>query len=180
MTRPVVLLDVDGVLADFLGASLAFLRTVGVDFIPEDIWTFDIAHALNLDDAERAKLDREWSRPGFCAALAPCPGAREGVELLRSVGEVYAVTAPMWSCPTWEHERRAWLIEQMGFPAKHVVSAHAKHLIAGAVLVDDRPSHLESWKHGTPVCWAQPYNENYAGIRTNDWRVVADIANPIR
>lgn len=176
MKRPIYLVDADGVMVDFLGGSLVTLWDLGIQRTREDVREFDIGAALKLAEFQRLLLEAAWSRPGWCSSLPAYEGAREGVEMLRSIGEVYAVTSPMWSCRTWESERRSWLIEQMGFRAREVISAHAKHLIHGDVLVDDKPEHLEAWKHGRAVCWAQVYNEGYAGLRTNDWQAVADAA----
>ena len=178
----VFLLDVDGVLADFIGANLRTLAELGINRQHDDVTDFRLETCLNLSDSERAFMKARWSEPGFCASFEPYPGAREGVGLLRSLGEVYAVTAPMWSSPTWQHERCEWLCDRMGFERDQVVSTAAKHLVCGDVFVDDREdvvtrwhrAHRDRWAAG--VVWARPYNDvPVVDVRTNDWRRVAAL-----
>lgn len=189
--KPIVLLDVDGVLADFLGGCLRVLRRFGVDADARHVTTWRIEDALGLAAEQRHELMQAWARPGFCTRLEPYPGAVEGVHELRELARVYPVTAPMWSCPTWEHERREWLVEHFGFDRADVINTHAKHRVDGDVLVEDRADTLAAWRvarieeraqwaHG--VLWGRPYNErsDWAGIRTNSWSAVVRLAESLR
>lgn len=179
MTRPVILLDVDGVLANFVEANLRTLRSLGIHREHDDVTTWEMAEALGLDDTARAIMEFRWSLPGFCASLPPYDGAVAGVESLRGLGDVFAVTAPMFT-PHWQHERTEWLVEHFAFRRKDVISTHAKWLVRGDVMVDDKPAHVEAWSaawpQGQAFCWARPYNEAFIGLRTSDWRVIAGAA----
>mgnify|MGYP001576197444 CR=1 FL=1 len=163
MTRPVILLDVDGVLADFITANLRTLHAFGAGpFAHDDVTAWSIEDSLGLTSSQRARMKARWSEPGFCASIPPYEGAQAGVEALRAIGEVYAVTAPMWSGPTWQHERTEWLVKHFDFRREDVVSTAAKHLVRGDVLVEDKPEALHrwssSWPDGLGVLWHQPYN----------------------
>lgn len=189
MTRPVVLLDVDGVLANFIEASLRVLRAVGVSAEHDDVTSWHLEDSLGLTNKQRGWLMEAWSEPGFCSMIPPYAGAREGVDALREVADVYAVTAPMWSSPTWQGERTEWLVKHFAFDRKDVVSTHAKYLVAGDVLVDDKPETVAKWRQwgritgrghtGLGVLWDRPYNRNTPEsvglMRSASWSAVARL-----
>jgi 5'(3')-deoxyribonucleotidase len=180
VTRPVVLLDVDGVLGNFIEANLRTLRSLGVERCHDDVTTYDLEHCLRLDDTTRALMEFRWGLPGFCASIPPYPGAQDAVDRLRTVADVYALTAPMFTA-TWQHERTEWLVEHFGFRRKDVISTHAKHLVRGDVFVDDKPSHVEAWQAAHPggvgILWGRPYNVGAVGgvRRETEWGAVVGL-----
>ena len=94
MTRPRVLLDVDGVLADFLTPALAFVeKLTGKTYQEADMTTWDIFEVVGKEWEQ--PFFEACNRPGFAASLAVYPGAQEGVARLREVAEVYIVTSPL-------------------------------------------------------------------------------------
>lgn len=162
MSRPRVLLDVDGPLTlGFVEAACAALRDLGVDAQPERCTEWDIMRAFGVDAATEKAAYAALHRPGIAAAFEPRVGALEFVDFLRGWADVVAVTAPLGS-PTWAHERDVWLRSQLGFAAKEIVHTSAKHLIAGDALVDDKCSNLRdwcaAWPRGLGVLWEEPYN----------------------
>lgn len=186
--RPVVLLDCDGVLANLIGMNLRVLAHAGIVRQHDDVTAWDLADCLGLTESERAALKRSWSRPGFCADIPPYPGAAEAVATLREIADVYAVTAPMSSNPTWMHERREWLKAHMGFVGdSDIIQTSAKHLVRGDLFVEDKASTLQrwayAWPNGTPVLWRQRYNDNERapgrGWHVNHWPVVIRLAREI-
>lgn len=173
--RPTVLLDCDGVLADFVAAFLDIVEEeTGERFLHSDVGGFDIKIALGLDAAEAVRC---YSRitPGFCGSLAPIAGAIEGVASLQDVADVYIVTSPWNSCPTWMSERELWLKKHFAIHHSRVIHGSAKHLVRGNFLVDDKAETVIRWQAAHPdksaVLWAQPWNEYepWGGVRTNDW-----------
>ena len=179
--RPIVLLDCDGVIANFIEANLRWLRSIGIDRQHDDVTAWDF-QSLELDQATLTMLKKQWSEPGFCTAIPPYAGAVEGVDRLRKNAHVYAVTAPMWSSLTWQGERMEWLVKHFGFRRDQIVSTAAKYLIEGHVLVDDKPSTVDGWSVAHPmgcgVVWAQSYNADWAnGFRTNDWERLEAIVH---
>lgn len=184
MTRPVVLLDVDGVIANFIEANLRWLWGYGIERYHNDVTAWDFA-SLDIKPDLHFEMKRRWSEPGFCAAIPPYDGAVEGVELLRERADVYAVTAPMCSSLTWQGERMEWLVGHFDFRRDHVISTAAKYLVRGDVLVDDKPSTVDAWAAAHPqgcgVVWAQPYNAEWSnGHRTNNWTQLIEIVQGAR
>lgn len=160
--RPVVLLDMDGVLADFDGHIRAVWPHEDLPLIPDaDRREFYIAR----DHPEYPKrLFRDiTTTPGFFRSLPPMAGAMAAVEALMERAEVYVCTAPMASAPSCADEKRAWIAEHM--PGGHRYWAHRtiitndKTLVYGDALVDDRPEveghRFPDWVH---VVYRQPYN----------------------
>ncbi len=185
MKRPVILLDVDGVLANFIEANLRTLREIGVEREHDDVTQWYLEEALKLTSSQRARMKARWSEPGFCLDIPVYPGAVAGVEALRAIGDVYAVTAPMTSGPTWQHERTEWLVRHFDFRRNDVVQTAAKHIVGGDVLVEDKLETLRRWEiehpAGVSVAWDRRYNAAdldgwRPACRTSDWGTVRSIA----
>ncbi len=194
-----VLLDCDGVLADFIGGVCAavFYET-GRHVAPEQVTRFDFVKELNLDEQSARAVKRHISdEQGFWRYLNVYPGAVAGVKALQSVAEVYIVTSPWNSCPTWLHDREWWLREHFDIPHSHVIACSAKHLVAGDMLVDDKTSTLLEWEDEQSmtwqlpdgstgrtfaVQWETPHNrfDGWLGRSTNSWAQLVEWAQPTR
>jgi 5'-nucleotidase len=164
VTRPVVLLDVDGVMADFVTAALRTIQEVrGLVVPPEQITTWHVHESIPGCHRWWPEVEQHMFAPGWCEAIPPFPGAREGLASLRQLADVFFVTSP-WKSPTWAYERTRWLRAQMGVEDAHerVVSTQAKHLVAGDVFVDDKPENVAAWAadhpSGLALLWDQPTN----------------------
>ena len=177
-----VLHDVDGVLANFLKATLIVLEELGGPRV--DPLTFHEWDLLKTIPAEfHEGLWAAWRSPGFCADLEAYPGAQDGVKRLKGMAEVFFVTSPMGQSPHWMWERDRWLRQLVDATSHEIVFMNAKHIVTGDVLIDDKPDHVLEWKRyhpgGTGVLWAQSYNRHTelpeGVIRTNSWAHVHDI-----
>lgn len=153
-----VLLDVDGVLADFIGSVLATLKVItGEVRHPYEVDRFDFCEALSLPPVTaRVVKDRISNERGWWSSLSVFPGAVEGVAALRSVADVYIVTSPWNSCHTWLHEREAWLKRWFDIPHSRVIATSAKHCVAGDVFVDDKTETLVKWDDEQGSMWQMP------------------------
>jgi 5'(3')-deoxyribonucleotidase len=179
MTRIRVLLDCDGVLADFVGGYLGLLEDqLGIKATPEQITHFDIGASLGLSKEHSAKMKRAvGSCDGFARCLAVCPGAVFGVRAIEEVADVYIVTSPFGSNPTWAHDREHWLHANFGIKSNRVVHTSAKYLVRGDFLVDDKTDALPKWMDNNPdrrghaVQWETPHNrlDGWLGVSTNNW-----------
>lgn len=138
MPRPIILLDVDGVVADFEGAVRRTVAEVGYVMPAPTEWNFTLSFPAEISDHY---LNRA-SQPGWCSAIEAYPGAERFVAELRTLGDVVAVTAPLGCCPTWESERREWL-RCRGI--HDVVSTRRKDLVYGDVLIEDKVENLRAW-----------------------------------
>lgn len=139
-----ILMDVDGVLADFVGHVLAALNLAFVNAPKE--------HELgprHMFDYMTPK-QREWceeylQNPGVARNMEPYPEARDLVVNAQRHHEVFFVTSP-WLSPTWCHDRLSWLRDHFGIRPDRVLFARAKHLVDGDVLIEDYPLHVAEWK----------------------------------
>lgn len=174
-----VLLDVDGVSADFVQHTLnTLVRLRGPRLSPENILTWDIFSSLppSCEDA----LLAEWHRAGWCATMPLYAGAREGIARLNTVARVVYVTTPMHDAPHWMWERDQWLRNHLNASGRDIIFAAAKHLVMGDVFVDDKVSNVLEWHQhhpeGVAILWERPYNRHedipQGVIRTNSWDVV--------
>lgn len=182
MSKPTILLDVDGVLADFVSAFLDVVREqLGRSYQPEDVTSFGIANSLRLSKEDFDRCALIVGEPGFCAGLGIYPGAIEGVAHLRSIAEVYIVTSPWNSNPTWTHDREAWLERHFGIPHSRVIHTSAKHLVRGDFLIDDKTETLQRWsvanRDGLAVQWATPHNrtDGWTGLVADTWSGLFEI-----
>lgn len=180
--RPIALVDVDGVLADFVKDYLELVAVVtGRRYPAEQVTHFDIGVSLGLTTAQAAAVKRALGDcRNFAADLEPYAGAIEGMAALRSVADVYIVTSPWNSNPTWTYDREGWLKRNFDIPHMDVIHGSAKHLIDGDLFIDDKTSAVVAWQLAHPlghgVQWQTPYNrlDEYTGPSTCNWdQVVA-------
>ena len=181
--RPHVLLDVDGVLADFVGAVLRKVDGMTMEHLPtaDEITTMEIFDSLPESVRKwKEVVYEDMGKEGKCLSLAVYPGAKEGVARLREIADVTIVTAPLRGSPTWAYEREAWLWRHFGIERHDIIHTSKKQLVRGDVFIDDHAGHVASWKrhhpHGAAACWARPYNHDSVGhaCRTNDWDTLLD------
>lgn len=178
-----VLLDVDGVLADFVSAYLDIVHEVtGRVHSPADVTSWDINAALGIEGVQASNVKRAiGSAPQLARRLAVFDNAQTGVAALEAIANVYIVTSPWNSNPTWTHDREHWLERYFGIRSSRVIHTSAKHLVRGDFLVDDKTATLVMWwAHnpvGVPVQWQTPHNrtELWSGESTNSWARLAEI-----
>jgi 5'(3')-deoxyribonucleotidase len=191
--NPTILLDVDGVLADFqshyLGAIYAETGMV-CDAASIDRWDIHetdvfIAAAKHIGielSALRKRVDAHVVKPDFCATIAVQQGAVEAVTRLQELGDVFVVTSPWDSSPTWMHERHHWVHRHFGIPRHHVIHTGRKHLIRGDIFVDDKLSHVEEWSaawpNGLPILFDMPHNRgtDAVGVARAGWPFIIGVA----
>jgi len=155
----IILLDVDGVVADFTGMVAQVSRAGGFTLPPVTQWDF----MRGLEAPHRAWVERCLALGEYWGSIEPLPGAVAGVDALRMADhDVVFVTSPWESCPTWAYERTRWLLKHFQATRHDVIVAADKSLISGDVFVDDKPEHVGSWvarnkkKYG--FIWDQPWN----------------------
>lgn len=174
--RPRVLIDCDGVLADFLTPCLAIInRLTGKNHTLDNMSQWHIFEALGIEKKVEDAVYEEMKKPGWCRALPVYAGALEGIADLNTIADVYCVTSPM-NGATWSHERERWLQHWFHMPRHNIIQTDAKYTVAGDFLIDDKISHVEGWKrhhpNGQGVVWHQVTNRHQeaSGVRrTSDW-----------
>jgi 5'(3')-deoxyribonucleotidase len=174
MHKPRVLLDCDGVLADFLTPAFAILnRLSGLNRKMDELKEWDIFSLFSRTYEDQ--FYQECSQPGFCVGLQVLPGMVEFVEKLHEIANVYVVTSsmnvkikgpekrPAWH-KTWAHEREHWLEEHFGILPKRVIHTSEKYVCIGDVLIDDKPQNIVEWERahgpkGIGLLWGTSYNQ---------------------
>ncbi len=157
MTKPIVLLDCDGPMADFTTAYLDALHAeTGLRHHAGEVdqWAIHQCAFFTRAAAEhqglKKRVDARVCLPAFCFNIAVQPHAQDAVKALQEVADVYVVTSPWDSSPTWQHERMHWVEKHFAIPRARIIQTAAKHLVRGDVFVDDKPSHVESWAKAWP------------------------------
>lgn len=166
-----ILLDCDGVLADF-SKGICDLQEEG-DLTPDKVNKWDIFSLLTLADEKIAR--EQLSDPDWWFDLPVMEGAREGYEALSSRHDVMIVTSPWYIdgdvMAGWVDARTAWLRQEFGIKGASVMPAKHKHLIKGRQLIDDHydnvAKYLEVWE-GKALLFDAPYNKKKQAVRT-DW-----------
>jgi 5'(3')-deoxyribonucleotidase len=183
--KPRLLLDVDGVLADFHTPCIAIInRLMSTNFKVEDFETWDIFDALKVPADVKAKVYDEMNKTGWCTDIGVYPGAKDGVDSLREVADVYICTAPMRG-PTWASERDRWLMKHFGFSTRQIIHTSAKYVCAGDFLVDDKVDNLVKWgerhPHGHPIFWMRPQHSSHKwdGLSTHDWDELCEMVRQL-
>lgn len=163
--RPEVLLDIDGVAANFIeGCIPAAEAIIGRRVFHDDIDQFMIEKALGMSEEQTVELYKHVMTEGWCRALPAYEGAKEAVAFMQQHATVIPVTAHFFSSKHWVYERDAWIIEHLGIVQTDIIHTHRKFQIDGDVLIDDKVSHLTTWCARHPlkrgVLFKRRYNEN--------------------
>ena len=153
-----ILLDVDGVVADFTGH---LLKLAAPRLHPIDITDWNFFQFLTDNEARCARMLLDTSK--FWETQPLIPGAEAGVAEFRAAGhDVVFVTSPWPSCKEWGYVRREWLKRHFGDAAPVIVTG-AKEYIEGGIFIDDRPETVRAWRTahgatGVALLFDAPYN----------------------
>lgn len=173
MNRPVILLDMDGVIANFVDQVIA---TFGWDIKHDDYSSWAYHQQMGLTDQQFwARIDSDfWGR------IEPYPWARSLVSHLRDKGEVIFATSPNLDSETPSAKVR-WL-RKHGLMSPlwndYMIGPH-KHLMANkqTILIDDSDSNVEKFRAagGNAILFPQPWNERKADMADRAGRVVHEV-----
>lgn len=174
-----ILVDMDGVLADFERGFLDDWRARFPEraYIPlEERNVFYVQEQYG--EAFRADTWAIMTTPGFFRRLSPIPGGAGALNAMRSEGiDVWLCTSPLSGMPTCATEKFEWVAEHLGeWWTERIIIARDKTLVRGDILIDDRPEmtgvEQPTWEH---VLYDQPYNRaatDKRRITWDDWRAL--------
>lgn len=153
--KKIILCDIDGVLADFVG-GLSDLHSF---FDKKDIYHYDIHVSLKQHPKYTGK--EFWSltkssviTSNFCLNLKAYDGSEQFIKSLKELCiernyDLFFVTKP-FGVPGWVDQRNQWMEEKFEISEKQIIHAHTKDFIDGDFFIEDSLSNVEAWmKHET-------------------------------
>jgi 5'(3')-deoxyribonucleotidase len=121
--KKTMLVDMDGVVADFDEAAERWGRNIGIS-------------------GEEFKDKKMYRQEGFYADLQLMPGAKEAIEILDQNYEIAFVSAPSWDNPYSFTEKRIWIEKFFGqWGRKRMDLSFRKGHYFGHYLIDDRTKY---------------------------------------
>jgi 5'(3')-deoxyribonucleotidase len=166
-SAPHIFLDMDGVLTDFVSATVALHGRAEV----LDAWPLgdrNVPAVLGISRTEYWRLIDEQGA-SFWAGLAPFPWFEELVALVRQFAPMTILTAPSLS-PCCLDGKVQWLYNHFpkvrGKRFTDFIIGPQKHLLAqpSRVLIDDAEKNIEDFRAagGDAILFPQPWNANHA------------------
>lgn len=169
-----VLLDQDGVLADFEHAFIAAWRERHPEIAPVAFENRTSFHILDDYPPElRAKAEAIYTAPGFIRNLPPVPGAIEAWRDLNALGlDVRICSSPLRQFENNVAEKFLWVEKHLGRAAtEKLILTRDKTLVQGDLLIDDRPEIVGAvrprWQH---ILYDAPYNRHVADRPRLNWQ----------
>ena len=189
--KPVLLLDMDGQLADF---DQAFW-----DMCESRLFSFDIPSLEapgrrrfltdNMPDPVERRMAREYVNDGanrWFRDLPPVAGAIEGTYELMEVFDVWVCTKPLEVCSTCRDDKGAWIKRYLPELEDKLIIAPNKGLIRGSILLDDAiKTAWLAYAEWTPVVFPSVFNgpgSDWEGMDSWTWGdpvgQLLDLVNP--
>ncbi len=127
MNKKVLLIDMDGVVADFRKYILDNSTITADEF---DSGTEEVS-----DRVEQFCIEN----PTIFEHLEPIEGAIESVIELFEYYDIYFCSTPMYVVPESYKSKRLWLEKHFGeLASRRLILTHRKDLVKGDILIDDR------------------------------------------
>jgi 5'(3')-deoxyribonucleotidase len=175
-TKPVLLVDMDAILADLTAEWYSCYNQSNLQEPHEDVTVHNVTEWEIPNAKNRDLLWSILSHKGLYRNLPVIPGAIEGMRAIHDSGkfETYIVTAATAA----EHtimEKVQWLGEHFPFiKRRNIIACYNKSLIRGDFLLDDAPHNLEGWLKVNPggvgLTIDYPYNRAIA-VPDKNWLV---------
>ena len=176
----IVLIDMDGPLADFEAGFLTAWRNAYPDrtHIPS---SKRVSESLLHDYPAEYKEDilNIMHTEGFYANLPITIGAVSAISEMTAAGfDIFVTTSAKFQNPFSYSEKRVWLARHFGDAiARRMIITKDKTLIRGDVLIDDRASNMNGllkpvWKL---FLFDEPHNRNITGFPRLTWDNWQDV-----
>ncbi len=165
MSKPLVFLDLDGVVADFVGGACAL---AGVPNAAD--YRAPKPGLVSYSMAEQTGCADIWARiqfrgEAFWRGLDVLPWAVPLMEYLEArCSDLWILTSPAQFkiAPAAVHGKMEWVWKHLGYPQHRVIPLSEKSLLAGRgrVLIDDSDEQVDAWREmgGYAVHVPQPWN----------------------
>jgi 5'-nucleotidase len=156
MIKPIIYIDMDGVIADFSQAIKTHPEATSVTYI-----------------------DKPDNIPGIFEHLELIPGAKEAIHYLHlsEQYDLFILTTAPWENPlAWMH-KRLWIETHFGkIFYKKVIITHRKDLLVGDYLIDDRIANGAGDFKGKHLHFGWDYINNKFN-KYPDWEAILNYFN---
>lgn len=150
MSRPIVLLDMDGVMVNHNQRHLDLLNEeFGTAYTYDQITDFEYSF---LTSEQREFIFTCWKQQDLYAHDALTKDQLEVIDGLREIARVVACSSPMEG-----HIRSKYAFLTRYFEKHNIVLTRDKTLVGGDILVDDAPHNIKSFP-GHAIVFDQPWN----------------------
>ena len=179
----IVLVDMDGVLCDFLGGVREeWGKQYGSCPVPptEEFQGWDLYDSLPKE--LHHTLDEVMATRGLFYHLKPIEGGRKALKEMETEGyELFLCTTPLDSNPGSGEEKIEWVRKHLGSHfTKKVIFTWDKTLVHASLLIDDKPVikglRKPEWEQ---ILFTQPYNCSITDKRRlNSWAEWRSVIQP--
>ena len=169
----VILVDQDGVLADFEGG---FLQNWKLKYPDRFYVPFEKRVTVDIEPQYPKEFENDIKEimcsKGFVRSLLPKQGGLEAViEMRNNDHEVFICTSPLSKSKYCVQEKYEWVEEHLGSEwKKRIIVTKDKTLIFSDYLIDDRPVikgvRNPLWEH---ILYDSPYNQDMTSKRRLTW-----------
>ena len=176
-----ILVDMDGVIADFDGEFIKRWRERYPDqfYIPMHERTLFYVKDQYPQEVHPQLLEI-LQEPGFFREMMPMPGAREALSEMNTLGlEVFLCTSPFSPYQNCVLEKYQWVENYLGARwTDRIILTKDKTLVRGDILIDDKPhitgADVPTWEH---ILYDRPYNKGVDKRRLTweNWKDVLGI-----
>ena len=175
----IIAIDVDGVLADFVGYMLnIYNKEIAIPQNKTPLYHYSATQPIDvlLDTEDFIKVRGIAESQNGIEQLPTYDGAKEFIKGLNRGHYVVFATSPYWKYKNWVWERHAWLKSTFNCDDNRIFFMQDKSLLAGDILIDDYPKHLDAWAKTGRTCIkvVRPWNEkiNCAGIPAENFEEI--------
>ena len=174
MTRERMLIDMDEVIADPMGAMIAWYEQEyggPIDFEKMQVGSW----VKGFPEEHQAMIRQRVYEPGFFRDLPLMPDSVEVLEALNGKYELFIVSAAT-EFPNSLKEKHDWLLEHFPYLSwRQLVLCGDKRLVTGDHMIDDHVRNLEHFP-GHRWLYSSPHNYAVTGYdRIRDWKEAASI-----
>ena len=173
-------LDVDGVVADFVGTLLKDINHIS----PHNLSNLDIKHFKMLDKEHSVltQIQIDYAKellntPGYGQTFSLIENAQKSYAKIQARGHQIRWLTSSWSSnPTWEYDRRIWLKNHFDTHKHDICFYHKKWELGGDVFIDDKPENVWLWQEQNPsglgCLFYQPWNADATGCIRFSWNEI--------
>lgn len=175
MSKPILFLDMDGVLADFAG-HLATSLNININDINR---SYNLTEAFGLPFLD---IDQIVRRHNFWIHIPALPWAKKLVDILKRDFDVVILSAPWDNHPQCLADKIHWCRFHLGISQSHVILTKHKHLLSrpGLILIDDYNKNCFAWSRMGGIAIEFPARHNdWHGMKINTDLIITWVQNHI-